>query len=149
MGHDARAPFSWPVRVYWEDTDGGGVVYHARYLHFFERARTEWLRHLGFAQSELRATHNIVFTVYRLALDFIRPARLDDELSATVAVEAVGRASLQLAQILRRGGEPLARATVHAACVTADGFRPRRIPADILLALTRYPYTKLPCRNKP
>ncbi len=137
MGSGAGTPFSWPIRVYWEDTDGGGVVYHARYLHFFERARTEWLRHLGFAQSELQAAHHLVFTVYRMALDFIRPARLDDELEATVACEAVGRASLRLAQVLRRSGEPLARATVHAACVTAADFKPRRIPAEILLALQR------------
>src|SRR5690606_20285001 len=82
---DSRLPFSWPTRVYWEDTDAGGVVYHAQYLAFLERARTEWLRALGYGQEPLRVDHGLVFAVRAMRIDFRAPARLDDALDVSVA----------------------------------------------------------------
>lgn len=123
-------------RVYWEDTDAGGVVYHARYLHFFERARSDWLRALGFPQVELRAERDRLFAVSRMTTDFIAPARLEDELEVSVVVQAVGAASAHFAQEIHRGdGELLATADVRAACLDAARFRPARIPADVMNAL--------------
>ena len=130
---DRPQPFSWPVRVYWEDTDGGGVVYHARYLNYFERARTEWLRAAGFEQSMLYSRHDLVFAVRRMEIDFRRAARLDDELEVTVSPGRIGKASMELGQQMRRADdrELIATASVYAACLTASTFRPRRIPATI------------------
>lgn len=126
--------FSWPIRVYWEDTDGGGVVYHAGYLRFLERARTEWLRSLGHSQESLRAGSDLVFAVRSVQMDFLAPARLDDELSATVEVTAVRGASLGFRQSVLRvaDGAELVRATVRAACLTASTFRPRPLPEGLL-----------------
>jgi acyl-CoA thioester hydrolase len=124
--------FSWPVRVYWEDTDAGGVVYHASYLRFLERARTEWLRALGVGQSEVRDRENVVFVLRDLSITFAKPARLDDELRVTI--EAVERrsASMTFSQcILRSVQDVLVRAQVRVACVSADRFQPRRIPANL------------------
>jgi acyl-CoA thioester hydrolase len=122
------------VRVYYEDTDAGGVVYHARYLHFLERARTEWLRAAGLGQEALRAESNIVFVVHAIEIHFNAPARLDDLLTATVAPIDRRSASFVVAQTLRR--EPEARALVEArvrvACLDAASFRPRPIPQHIL-----------------
>ena len=95
--------FSWPTRVYWEDTDAGGVVYHAQYLAFLERARTEWLRARGKGQELLRAEHDLVFAVRAMRIDFRNPARLDDALRVTVALRECRRASLVLVQSVRRG----------------------------------------------
>ena len=127
--------FCWPVRVYWEDTDGGGVVYHARYVHFFERARTEWLRHLGFAQSHLKSEHNIVFAIRGMDIQFLQAARLDDELIVNVRLVKLGRASMQMDQEIFRGDEPIARAVVYAGCLRADAFKPTRIPSFLLAEL--------------
>ena len=124
--------FEWPLRVYYEDTDASGVVYHANYLRYFERARTEWLRALGCNQDALRAEHGVVFTVSRIEVVYRLPARLDDELAATVAVSDCKRASLVMQQRLnRRGASPvtLASAEVRIACVHADSFRPTALPA--------------------
>lgn len=135
-GHPGMDDWVWHGRVYWEDTDAGGVVYHARYLHFFERARSDWLRRLGFAQRELRETEGCLFAVTRMALEFLSPARLDDELEITVRVRGLGRASLDFDQrMLRAGGQDLARAQVRAACLDADAFRPKRMPGRLLAAL--------------
>lgn len=122
--------FSIPVRVYWEDTDAGGVVYHARYLHFLERARSEWLRAGGFGQQALREELGVVFVVHRMELDFNAPARLDDLLVATVEPAERRSASFVVRQALRRGSEakPLVDARVRVACVDATRFRPRPIP---------------------
>jgi acyl-CoA thioester hydrolase len=120
------------LRVYWEDTDAGGVVYHANYLKFFERARTEWLRALGIGQDRLLAETNRVFVVVRAALRYAAPARLDDEIDVSVAVAAAGRASLVLAQRATRAGTLLAEGTVRIGCVEAGTLRPRRIPNAIL-----------------
>jgi acyl-CoA thioester hydrolase len=126
--------FAWPVRVYWEDTDAGGVVYHARYLHFLERARTEWLRAAGLGQSQLRAGDGVVFVVHAMDIRFNAPARLDDLLTATVVPVERRSASFIVAQTLLR--EPEARALVEArvrvACLDAAAFRPRPIPEHLL-----------------
>jgi acyl-CoA thioester hydrolase len=132
---ESRIPaFAFPIRIYWEDTDAGGVVYHARYLHFLERARTEWLRAAGIGQSELRERENVVFVVHALEIRFNAPARLDDLLTATVQPIERRSASFVVAQTLKR--EPEARALVEArvrvACLDATGFRPRPIPEHLL-----------------
>jgi acyl-CoA thioester hydrolase len=107
--------FSHPVRVYWEDTDAGGVVYHAQYLAFLERARSEWMRALGRGQEPLRAEHDLVFAVRAMRIGFRAPARLDDLLEVSVALAECRRASLVLAQAVRRGGELLLDAEVRLA----------------------------------
>lgn len=124
--------FRHPLRVYWEDTDAGGVVFHANYLKFFERARTEWLRTLGVGQQRLLDSEGLLFVVAETALRYLRAARLDDLLDITVAVAEAGRASLRLQQQAWRGGELLAEGTIRIGCVTSAGFRPCRIPAAIL-----------------
>lgn len=131
--------FSFPIRVYWEDTDAGGVVYHANYVRFLERARSEWLRSLGIGQQRLREDHDIVFAIRAMRLDFHAPARLDDVLSATVDTVEAGRASLAFRQSLLRDadGKCLVDAHVRAACLTASTFRPRPLPRDLLPALPR------------
>jgi acyl-CoA thioester hydrolase len=120
------------LRVYWEDTDAGGVVYHANYLKYFERARSDWLRACGIAQSMLQADTGLVFVVAEIALRYVAPARLDDLIEVGVALQAAGRASLSLAQQARRDDDLLAAASVRIACVEAGTFRPRRIPKPIL-----------------
>jgi acyl-CoA thioester hydrolase len=128
------SPFRWVSRVYWEDTDGGGIVYYANYLRFLERARTEWLRSLGFSQSALAADPGIVFTVVSLSIDYRRPAKLDDELLITCDPEVEGAATVRFAQRIYRGsGEPVADrllvdASVRVACVDARTLRPKRLP---------------------
>ena len=120
--------FSHPVRVYWEDTDAGGVVYHAQYLAFLERARTEWMRANGHGQEALRVGHDLVFAVRAMRIDFRLPARLDDALDVSVALTQCRRASLVLAQAIRRDGELLLDAEVRVAALAAGTFRPRAIP---------------------
>jgi acyl-CoA thioester hydrolase len=120
--------FSHPVRVYWEDTDAGGVVYHAQYLAFLERARSEWMRALGRGQELLRAEHDLVFAVRAMRIDFRLPARLDDLLEVTVSLAACRGASLVVGQSVRRGGEVLLDAEVRLAALGAADFRPRPIP---------------------
>ena len=124
----SRAPFIHPVRVYWEDTDAGGVVYHAQYLAFLERARSEWLRARGVAQDRLRAEHDLVFAVRAMRIDFRAPARLDDGLAVSVAVRDVRKASLVFAQAIHRDGALLLDAEVRVAALRASDFRPRPIP---------------------
>ena len=123
--------FSWPTRVYWEDTDAGGVVYHAQYLAFLERARTEWLRARGKGQELLRAEHDLVFAVRAMRIDFRNPARLDDALRVTVALRECRRASLVLAQSVRRGDALLLDAEVRVAALSAATFRPKAIPQSL------------------
>ncbi|MGQ0618792.1 MAG: tol-pal system-associated acyl-CoA thioesterase [Panacagrimonas sp.] len=122
--------FTWPVRVYWEDTDASGVVYHANYLRWFERARTEWLRARGFDQERLRVEAGVAFTVANLEIRFLRPARLDDALRVEVAIAESRRASISFQQTLRRevDGQLLSEATVRVGCVDAASFRPKAIP---------------------
>ena len=123
--------FSWPTRVYWEDTDAGGVVYHAQYLAFLERARTEWRRARGKGQELLRAEHDLVFAVRAMRIDFRNPARLDDALRVTVALRECRRASLVLAQSVRRGDDLLLDAEVRVAALSAATFRPKAIPQSL------------------
>ena len=133
------APFHWPVRVYWEDTDAGGVVYYANYLKFMERARSEWLRALGFEQDELRNAFGVVFVVRRVEIDYVSPARFNEEITVDVSVHEVGRASLSVNQTLARGTTRLALAQVTLACVDASRFKPVKIPAPILHLLNPDP----------
>jgi acyl-CoA thioester hydrolase len=124
----AHSPFSHTLRVYWEDTDAGGVVFYANYLKFFERARTEWLRALGFGQQALRDETGAIFIVSDTQVRYRRPARLDDLLRVTVALREAGRASLQVHQQAWREGELLADSDIRIGCVDAASFKPRRIP---------------------
>lgn len=130
--------FTWPVRVYWEDTDAGGVVYHARYLHFLERARSEWLRAVGISQEALRAGRGLGFVVHRMELQFNRPARLDDLLDVSVVPTDLRGASFFVNQELRHAGaaDALLEARVRIACVDAKTLRPRPIPPDLLREMT-------------
>jgi len=129
------AVFTWPVRVYWEDTDAGGIVFYANYLKFFERARTEWLRSLGVAQGALKEGSGGMFVVSETAVRYLRPARLDDELLVTAQLEEAGRASLIIAQQARRGDTLLAAGTIRIGWVDAATLRPGRIPPEILQVL--------------
>jgi len=122
------AVFTLPTRVYWEDTDGGGVVYHARYLAFLERARSEWMRGLGYGQAELRDQHDFVFVVRAMQLEFRKPARLDDLLSVSVSVRQCRRASLVIEQRITRAGERLFDAEVKLAALRISDFTPCAIP---------------------
>jgi acyl-CoA thioester hydrolase len=126
--------FSWPTRVYWEDTDGGGVVYYANHLKFLERARTEWLRSLGFVQTELAKDPGIIFVVASLSIDYRRPARLDDSLVVTCEYQQDGAACMRFAQRIYRGEEIIAEASLRVACLDAQSFRPKRLPAALLNA---------------
>jgi acyl-CoA thioester hydrolase len=123
--------FSWPVRVYYEDTDLGGVVYYANYLKFLERARTEWLRALGVEQTALAAEHRVIFVVRSIALEYLRPAAFNDELVVTVELEETGAGQILLLQRITRGAEELATARVRIACVNTATFRPVRIPRPL------------------
>jgi len=122
--------FTWPIRVYWEDTDAGGVVYHASYLRFLERARTEWLRAQGVDQGRARTEHGVVFVVRDMTIEFLLPARLDDELDVSVESGERRSASMLFSQrIVRRAdGAALVEARVRAACIDAATFKPCRIP---------------------
>jgi acyl-CoA thioester hydrolase len=122
---------SLTLRVYWEDTDAGGVVYYANYLKFFERARTDWLRRLGLAQSALQAEADCIFVVAEVQLRYLAPARLDDLLTISVRLLAQGRASLQLEQQAWRGDTLLVQGQVRVGCVSATTLRPRRIPEHV------------------
>jgi tol-pal system-associated acyl-CoA thioesterase len=134
--------FVWPARVYWEDTDAGGVVYYANYLKFFERARTEWLRALGIEQQRLAEQQRLLFVVGSAQLRYLASARLDDALLVSVAPQRIGGASLDLLQEVRLGAAPQAAAfaelpllttlQVRVACVSADGMRPTRLPSELL-----------------
>jgi len=125
------------VRVYYEDTDLGGVVYYANYLKFLERARTEWLRALGVEQTALAAEHRVIFVVRSIALEYLRPAAFNDELVVTVELEEVGASQIRLVQRINRGAEELATARVRIACVNTATFRPVRIPNNLSAALVR------------
>ena len=128
---DPHAVFRHPVRVYWEDTDAGGVVFYANYLKFFERARTEWLRSLGVEQQALREATGAIFVVGETSVRYLRPARLDDLLQVTAALRETGRASMTIVQQAWRGDELLAEGDIRIGCVDAQSFRPRRIPSTL------------------
>jgi acyl-CoA thioester hydrolase len=123
--------------VYWEDTDAGGVVYYANYLKFMERARSEWLRAQGFEQDTLRDQAGVVFVVRRVEIDYLSPARFNDQLDVSVSLHESGRASLTVKQVLTRENIPLVKAQVTLACVDATRFKPVKMPAPILLSLSQ------------
>jgi len=133
----APLPFSHTLRVYWEDTDAGGVVFYANYLKYFERARTEWLRALGVGQRALRDETGAIFVVSDTQVRYRRPARLDDLLRVTVALREAGRASLQVHQQAWRDSELLAESDIRIGCVDASSFKPRRIPNSVVERLDR------------
>ena len=134
MTRSAPERFRAQMRIYWEDTDAAGIVFYANYLKFFERARTEWLRSLGFEQEALRRD-GIAFVVSESALRYRRPARLDDMIEVSVAVLHLGQASLHIAQEARRAEDLLAEGTIRIGCVELGTFRPCRIPNDIRLSI--------------
>ena len=134
--------FIWPVRIYHEDTDGGGIVYYANYLKFMERARTEYLRHLGFEQDVLKDSHRSIFVVTRVEIDYLQPAKFNDQLEVTCRVEKSRRASFQVEQTVSRLNtsegqlpEMLTSGKVTLACLHADTLAARRIPVEILSGL--------------
>ena len=122
------ATFTWPVRVYYEDTDAGGVVYHAQYLKFMERARTEWLRELGFDQTRLAEELQLMFVAHEVNIKFARPARLNDLLQVSASVESLKRVSLVFAQTIMRDEEIISRASVSIACVNVQTLKPAMLP---------------------
>ena len=126
--------FSLPLRVYIEDTDAGGIVYYVNYLKFMERARTEFMRFVGFGKDAI-FNHDLMFVVRDVALHYKQPARLDDELLATATIGKLGGASMTLRQSVRRGEEVLVDGEVTIACVDSAGVSPRRMPRDMLDAL--------------
>ncbi len=127
--------FDWPVRVYYEDTDAGGIVFYANYLRFFERARTEYLRSLGAAQHELKEQTGLMFVVKLCQLDYVAPARLDDELRLGLRISQIGRASLTFAQSAWRGEQLLVSAEVKVVCVQSLSMKPQAIPEFIVRQL--------------
>lgn len=131
-----QSNFTWNVRVYYEDTDAGGVVFYANYLKFFERARTEWLRAAGIGQQEMTEMHKVIFVVKNTAVEYHAPAKLDDELKLSVVVERLGRASVQFLQEAWRmhaeGPQLLSTGRIKVGCVDAVSFRPTTIPDEVL-----------------
>lgn len=124
--------FSWPVRVYYEDTDSGGVVYYANYLKFMERARTEYLRSLGFEQDEL-AQQGLIFAVHRAEVDYIKPARFNNALSVTAKITQQKKVSLTFDQeVQNEKGEACSRGKIKIVCLDSESFKPRPIPEAIL-----------------
>jgi acyl-CoA thioester hydrolase len=132
-------PFTWTVRVYYEDTDTGGIVYYANYLKFFERARTEWLRAAGFEQHRLREEFGLQFVVAHIECSYQQPARLDDLIEIDLRVARTGRVFIVFEQSARRGAEVLATARVKAACIDARRFAPAAMPADMTAAFRTLP----------
>ena len=124
--------FKWLVRVYYEDTDAGGIVYHTSYLKYMERARTEYLRALGYNQTRLRAEQGILFVVNRIDINFSRPAVFDDELTVTAALGKTSRASLVFHQTICRDEEQLCVADIAIASLSADRYKPKRMPTSLL-----------------
>ena len=120
--------FSLPIRVYFQDTDAGGVVYHASYVNFMERARTEWLRTHGYSNAGLMKEFGVVFVVRSLKLDYLKPALLDDLLEVTAQIKDIGRSRLNLLQTVRRDGEVLTEGEIHLVCVSMEGFKPVSVP---------------------
>jgi acyl-CoA thioester hydrolase len=128
MAEQMPIVFDWTVRVYYEDTDAGGIVFYANYLKFFERARTEWLRAAGIGQQELLDAEGMAFVVKNASIDYVAPARLDDEIKLTTTIQKLGRASVHFFQQAWRGEQLLTTANVKVGCVDAKTMRPRSLP---------------------
>jgi acyl-CoA thioester hydrolase len=131
MANEMPSVFDWTVRVYYEDTDAGGIVFYANYLKFFERARTEWLRAAGIGQQELLDQEGIAFVVKNASIDYIATARLDDEIRIATTIEKLGRASVQFFQQAWRGEQLLTSASIKVGCVDAATMRPRSLPDPV------------------
>ncbi len=131
VNETAPGPFILPLRVYYEDTDTAGIVYYANYLRYLERGRTEWLRALGVEQLRLAEETGIVFAVRSLNIEYLKPARLDDQLAVLTELTLAGRAQVMLKQWIERGGETLVEATVRVACLDAKKMKPAALPAVI------------------
>ena len=129
--------FSLPVRVFFQDTDAGGVVYHANYLNFMERARTEWLRTHGYSNAGLMKEFGMVFVVRSIKLDYLKPALLDDCLEVTADISEIGRSRICLAQNILRGTEVLTEAEVHLVCVSLANFKPVSVPEVLRVQLKK------------
>jgi acyl-CoA thioester hydrolase len=130
--------FTVPVRIYYQDTDTGGVVYHARYLDYFERARMEWLRAIGFEARALSAQYSVMFVVRSIVVDYLVPGQLDDLLESTLGVVQAGAALLKLNQSILREAQTLVNAEVDLACVDAQQFRPTRLPDALRDEVSRW-----------
>jgi acyl-CoA thioester hydrolase len=129
-------PFNWPIRVYYEDTDAGGVVFYANYLKFFERARTEMLRHLGFEQDQLIEIQNLIFVVRSVKVDYLKPARFNDLIDVTSAVIEKKKTSLIFKQSILREDILLCDAEIRIACLDVQTMKPKPIPTEILEKIT-------------
>ncbi len=127
--------FVWPIRVYYEDTDAGGVVYHSNYLNFMERARTEWLRSLGFEQTVLKDNLGVIIVIHSLNIAFKSPARFNDALQVNCLIASVGRSSMDIVQTITKDGALLIEAQVKAVFVNAENFKPASIPPAIKQAM--------------
>ena len=138
-----REPFRWPVRVYYEDTDAGGVVYYANYLRFLERARTEWLAATGFPLTVLEREHRAIFVVHRLEIEYAQPARLGELLEVGFLVAERGRSRLVAVQDVMRDGTRLVHARVTLACLDRQSWRPARIPAPLAAKINELPLEEI------
>ncbi len=134
-----KTEFRWPIRVYWEDTDAGGIVFYANYLKFFERARTEWLRSLGIEQQQLKETTGGMFVVAETSIKYLHPARLDDELIVTARLQEIGRASMTIAQQALSKDTLLCDGTIRIGWVDAASLQLGRIPQNIIESLRTTP----------
>lgn len=132
MSAPESGTWRFPMRIYWEDTDAGGIVFYANYLKFFERARTEWLRSFGHSQEQLRQDTGTLFVVTDTSVRYLRPARLDDSVDVTVELKSHSYTRLNFAQQAWRGDELLAEGNIRVACVNAETYRPRAIPSELL-----------------
>jgi acyl-CoA thioester hydrolase len=128
--------FQWPVRVYYEDTDAGGVVFYANYLKFYERARTEMLRDMDFEQDQLITQESVIFVVRSVQVDYLKPAKFNDLVVVTAELSLVKSASLTFEQIIKRGDDVLSTATIRIACLDAKFMRPKQIPDTLKRALS-------------
>ncbi len=128
--------FNWPVRVYYEDTDAGGVVFYANYLKFYERARTEMLRAMGFEQDKLITHERVIFVVRSVQLDYLKPARFNEMLNVTATLSKVKSASLTFEQTITRNDELLNTASIRIGCLDSDSLRPKLIPDALKQAIT-------------
>ena len=132
-------PFTWTIRVYYEDTDTCGIVYYANYLKFFERARTEWLRSVGFEQQEMADERGLRFVISRVECEFKLPARLDDLIEIDVRVARLGNASMVFEQSAKRDSAVLATARVRVGCIESDTLTPAPLPPELRAAVERLP----------
>ncbi len=135
--------FRWTLRIYYEDTDAGGIVYYANYLKYFERARTEWLRHAGINQADMAGQHQVMFVVKSTSIDYHLPAQLDDELVIITGIEKMGRASLVFVQQAWRRDQRLVSARFKVGCVNTQSIRPCEIPAPVMLSVKMNKFPQL------